>query len=203
MHKLIIQSQIINYIILQEHNNNTAGILMESCDMIRKNYIDTYTGSNEDRVHQSTTCAAPIEYMQTVCQEELKSFKTCLLEESDGESVHPLVITENKLESAKTILSYVDGDSSGLVSPVCAAEVKPFLCLYLFGLCDAAKGVSYQPSASHCRNLRDNVCAKEWTIVSNLGQFLPDIPSLPDCDTEFPDDSMPHYFDDGSGEFGM
>ena len=170
--------------------------------MIRKHYIDT--GSNGERGHQSMMCAAPIEYTQTVCQDELKSLKTCLvLGEGGRESVHPLIITMNNFEAAKAILPFIDDDSSDFVSPACAAEVKPFLCLYLFGLCNATEGVSYQSSASHCRNLRDSVCVKEWETVTRLGHFLPDIPSLPNCDTEFSDDSMPQFTDDGSGKYGM
>ena len=122
--------------------------------MIHKSFVGI--GSDRERGHQSVTCATPIKYTGTVCQGELESLKTCL---SDRESVHPLIITENNLDAAKTVLSYIDNARSDLVSPTCAAEVKPFLCLHLFGLCSATGGVSYQPTACHCRNLRDNICA--------------------------------------------
>ena len=169
---------------------------LESCDMAQK-----YTGvcSNGKDGRQPMTCAAPISYTDTVCQEELKSIKGCLLS-STSESVHPLIATDSNLEAARNILSYIDSDSSGLVSPACVVEVKPFLCLYFFGLCDTTDGVTYQPSASHCRNLRDNVCAKEWELVARFGQILPDIPALPNCDVEFSDEAVPCNSDDGSGE---
>ena len=172
---------------------------MESCDIKHK-----YTGvcTNGGTGLQSMTCAVPVTYTETVCQEELKSIKNCLLGDDDSESVHPLIATDSNLESARTILSYVDDDSSDLVSPACAAEVKPFLCLYFFGLCDATEGVSYQPSAGHCRNLRDNVCAEEWKTVTRLGRFFPNIPSLPNCDAEFSDEIIPCNSDGGSGEEG-
>ena len=67
--------------------------------MIRKSFVGI--GSDKERGHQSVTCATPIEYTGTVCQEELESLKTCLLGENDRESVHPLIITENNLEAAK------------------------------------------------------------------------------------------------------
>lgn len=161
-----------------------------------------YTGVCSNRFatgRQSMTCTAPVTYTETVCQEELKSIKNCLLGDDNSESVHPLIATDGNLEAAKAILPYVDQ-----ASPACAAEVKPFLCLYFFGLCDVAEGVSYQPSASHCRNLRDNVCANEWTTVSTFAQFLPDVPSLPNCDVEFSDETIPCNSDayGGSGEEG-
>ena len=165
---------------------------MESCDMIHKSFI----GIGSDG-HQSIICATPFEYTGTVCQEELKSLKTCLLGESDRESAHPLIITENNLEAAKTILSYIDNTRSEFVSPVCAAEVKPFLCLHLFGLCSATRGVSYQPTACHCRNLRDNICADEWRLVEMIQHIYSNFPALPNCDNK------PCYTDNGSGELGM
>ena len=174
---------------------------MESCDMIHKSFIGI--GSDRERGHQSMTCATPIEYIETVCQEELESLKRCLLGESDRESAHPLIITENNLEAAKTILSYIDNARSGLVSPTCAAEVKPFLCLHLFGLCSATGGVSYQPTACHCRNLRDNICANEWRLVEMIQHILSNFPALPNCDTELSDNNKPCYTDNGSGESGM
>ena len=146
--------------------------------MIRKSFIGI--GSNGEMGDQSMTCATPIEYTGSVCQQELESLKTCLLEESDRESVNPLIITENNLEAAKTILSFIDN------RPVCAVEVKPFLCLHLLGLCSSTGGVSYQPTACHCRNLRDNVCADEWKLVNSemIQDYLSDFPDLPNCDTD-------------------
>ena len=166
-----------------------------------------YTGvcgdNNVGTGRLSVICAAPITYMEAICQEELKSIKNCLLSDDDSENVHPLIATDSNLAAARTILSYIDDDTSGLVSPACAAEVKPFLCLYFFGLCDSTEGVSYQPSASHCRDLRDSVCASEWQTVTRLGLLLSNIPALPNCEVEFSDETVPcNSADDGSGEEG-
>ena len=192
---------------MQENNNNRTAPLprLESCDMAQK-----YTGICSNRAtgtagRQSVTqCAAPVSYAETVCQEELKSISSCLLSNGDSESVRPLIATDSNLEAARTILSYVNDDTSGIVSPACAAEVKPFLCLYFFGLCDTTEGISitYQPSASHCRDLRDSVCAKEWDTVTTLSKILPDIPALPNCDVEFSDETVSCGSDDGSGGEG-
>ena len=184
----------INYFDVQESNNNAAAI-ESSCDMIHKSFNGI--GSDGERGHQSTTCTTPIEYTGIVCQEELRSLTTCLLRESDREIAHPLIITENNLEVAKTVLS------SDLISPACAVEVKPFLCLHLFGLCSAIGGVSYQPTACHCRNLRDNICANEWRLVEMIQRILSDFPPLPNCDADFSDNNKPCYNDNSSGESGI
>ena len=178
--------------------NGTAPLFgsgMQSCDMANK-----YTGicSIGGTGSQLMTCAAPIRYTGTICQEELKSLKNCLLSDpGDSEDVYPLIATDSNLEAVEALFPYIDK-----ASPACAAEVRPFLCLYFFGLCDTAKGVSYQPSASHCRNLRDDVCAEEWTLVQTIGQVLPNVPALTNCDVEFSDETVPCNSVDGSGEEG-
>ena len=146
---------------------------MQSCDIVYK--YTSVCGSVETQV----TCAEPISYTATVCQQELNSLKACLL--PDVESIHPLVVTDSELSYAETALSSVDS----LASDACAVEVKPFLCLYFFGLCDSASGVTYQPTAGHCRNLRDEVCELEWNVAVSFGL------ELPDCDTEFSEEIVP------------
>ena len=84
-------------------------------------------------------------------------------------------------ELAEEALSAVDQ----IATQACAAEMKPFLCLYFFGLCDAATEVSYHPSASHCKNIRDNICMRELSLAVAFGL------DLPDCDAEFSDVSVP------------
>ena len=121
-------------------------------------------------------------YKGMVCREELLSLTTCYLGNAD-ENDHPVVKTVSNLEEAEQSLSYVNLIES--VNPQCSAEVKPFLCLYFFGLCNAVTGVSYQSSISQCKNLRDNVCMEEWNTAISLGF------NLPDCDMEFSEDNIP------------
>ncbi len=94
---------------------------------------------------------------------------------------YPAVAMDDHLEEAELALSFVNLID---INPECAAEVKPFLCLYFFGLCDLTAKNSYQPSASQCRNLRDRVCKQEWTTALKFEL------ELPDCDTDFPAESV-------------
>ena len=113
----------------------------------------------------------PITYSGSVCWEELNSLKSCLLEDGNKYS-HPLVVTTDYKGDAELILSVVDRFQ---INPECAMEVKPFLCLYFFGLMsDTSNRVYYQPSASHCKNLRDDICQLEWDIASRQLK-LPDL----------------------------
>ena len=155
--------------------NGTFGSGMQSCDVANK-YVSVY-GSNEGGA-QSLTCAAPITYTESVCQQELNSIRNCL--QTGDRNTHPLIVTNSNHANAELALSYVDR----LASVACAAEVKPFLCVYSFGLCDSTTGASYQPTACNCKNLRDNVCAEEWSIASA-------VIDLPDCEAHFSDENIP------------
>ena len=165
----------------QDHTNDATnnetlfGPGMRSCDTAH-NYIGVCSIGGIGM--QSMACEAPKTYRGTICQEELTSLRNCLLDDTD--SGYPLVrVTDNEL--AEEALSAVDQ----IATQACATEVKPFLCLYFFGLCDAATEVSYHPSASHCKNIRDNICMREWSLAVAFGL------DLPDCDAEFSDVSVP------------
>ena len=75
-----------------------------------------------------------------------------------------------------------NGLSSPLISasPECVEAVLPFLCLYLFRLCDN-DGTLYQPSSGDCMTISTVVCAREWAVATEiLGQErLPQCESLP------------------------
>ena len=58
-------------------------------------------------------------------------------------------------------------------SPECRELVVPFLCLYLFGLCDMS-GIFIQPTIGQCEEIRDVVCRTEWVTALRLGIDLPD-----------------------------
>ena len=147
---------------------------MQSCDTAYK-----YTSVCNRKMTGERLYAAPVMYTGTTCQQELKSIKNCLL--SNNESSHPLVVTESELKNAESALATV----KRFASDTCAVEVKPFLCLYFFGLCDSYSGVSYQPTASQCKNLRGSVCSMEWSLAVAFGL------DLPDCDMEFSDEDLP------------
>ena len=120
-------------------------------------------------------------YTGKVCREELHSLRFCYLgmNEGDSDADNIFVETTSRMEDAEQALLYV----SLFATPQCSAEVKPFLCPYLFGLCDKTTGVSYRPSVSQCRKIRDHVCVEEWRTAIEFGL------SLPDCDVEFSEES--------------
>ena len=151
---------------------------MESCDHdVKQKYISVCSSSSSSSswLGKGRASIDPITYQGSVCLEELNSLQNCLLEDGSKYS-HPLVVTTDNKSIADMALSAVN-----FASRECATEVKPFLCLYFFGLMsDTSNRVYYQPSAGHCKNLRDDVCEFEWTFAES-SNF-----KLPDCNEEFP-----------------
>ena len=62
-------------------------------------------------------------------------------------------------------------------SPACSEAVVPFLCVFLFGLCDSS-GVSIQPTSTQCELIRDTLCPDDWRLAAEFEQ-LPDCASFP------------------------
>ena len=121
-----------------------------------------------------------VTYTGTICQKELLSLTKCYLGDASNND-YLNVVTTSQLGDASQALSSVDL----IATPECVAEVRPFLCLYFFGVCDVATGLTYQPSVSQCKNLRDNICMQEWAIATSFGM------DLPDCDVDFPIENVP------------
>ena len=115
------------------------------------------------------------------CQTELESI--LLQKNCDSEGV-PLVLRDEE-STARDLISSLE--ILGL-SDECREAVTPFLCLYLFGLCDSS-GVSLQPTSGQCVDVRDRVCRTEWDTALSLGVDLPDCESFPSEQASCPDQS--------------
>ena len=130
-------------------------------------------------INNSVSGSSCTPYTGPICQEELNTLKSCFLGVDTNDFTH--VVTKSRLDDAEQLLPYVDL----IATPECSAEVKPFLCLYFFGLCDVATSTTYKPSASQCRNIRDDICMQEWKTATAFGLVLPD------CDVEFTAEETP------------
>ena len=123
-------------------------------------------------------CSSNVVYTQAACQDYLLTLQGCLPDrQSSGDvyvSVTDLVETERQVNGLLNNLNTFIGPSPG-----CRAAVEPFLCLYLFGLCDSS-GVAYEPSFEECVFISTDICASEWAqanILLTLGGLSP----LPEC----------------------
>ena len=113
-------------------------------------------------------------YEREVCLGELTQWQQCFSPQSDAVYIPSNINQEEAEATAQRLLL---GLSLLSPTPECVAAIRPFLCLYLFGVCDTDNR-SYQVTQSSCIRLRDDVCAQEFVQAEEIvGQGM-----LPNCD---------------------
>ena len=128
-------------------------------------------------------CSLNVTYEGNVCRTHLQECLPDLDVENDSEvyispDSEEQAITESR---AMQLISRFDLLNSSLE---CREAVIPFICLYLFRLCDAS-GTMYQPSSDECTEISTDTCAREWQAATDhfsMG-ILPQCESLPNTST--------------------
>lgn len=129
-----------------------------------------------------STCPQTVTYSGEVCREEFISLQACFSAETS-----PLNIpSQTDQQTAETeVGSLLSGFATLNPSPECAVALTPFLCLFIFGLCDSSNRLR-TIVREECLELRDNICATEWSIAIQLlgNGVLPVCEVLPEISNE-------------------
>ena len=121
-----------------------------------------------------TNCSV---YTQEVCQDYLLTLQGCL---PDGQrSSYAYVSATNQEEKERQAVQIQGGLTIIGATSECRAVAEPFLCLYIFGLCDSS-GMVYAPSYEDCVLISTDICASEWAKANEFLALLGQ-PSLPEC----------------------
>ena len=116
-----------------------------------------------------------------MCLQALIQSEECLFEEfkdSSGVYITASVDQEVNENTAKLI---INGLSLLGATETCRSSFIPFMCLYLFPLCDE-NGTLSRPSRDQCIEVSTIECKNEWQLalgISVVKQQLPDCESLP------------------------
>ena len=115
-------------------------------------------------------CQAPLHYLTTsnICLMEFSIILTSLNCSFNPEGT--VFVKENNKTITTQILNKLNLIGT---NAECRRKAVPFLCLHLFGLC-VESGVSIQPTAGQCKEIRDIICQEEWGIIAS---------DIPDCVT--------------------
>ena len=71
-----------------------------------------------------------------------------------------------------------------IIDDGCKQVAFPFLCQYMFPLCDVSTNDSHgdmlRPSVEECMKIREHLCKKEWILAkeSEFGSLLPNCSTL-------------------------
>ena len=115
-----------------------------------------------------------VNYSGEVCREVFTTLQTCFSGVSSPPNI-PSSIDQQAGERNATNL--VRGLSFLTPSPQCREALMPFLCLFIFNLCDSNNQL-HTILRRDCLELRDDICADEWSqAVGFLGAGV-----LPVCE---------------------
>ena len=121
-------------------------------------------------------CRTALQYDMTldICLVELSN----ILSSSNCPSNSEEIMFVKKGEEA-TAIQILNKLHSTEASTECRRKAVPFLCLHLFGLC-VESGVSIQPTAGQCEEIRDIICQEEWEVIAG---DIPDCVTFPSAST--------------------
>ena len=121
-----------------------------------------------------SNCDQFVTYNGEVCSNELQYWQQCFSQQAVTDIYIPSDIDLQQTEStANTFFSALQLFSP---RPECVTNLRPFLCLYLFGSCDSNNRF-HQVTQTDCERLRDDVCSQEWVKAERYLPQCGDFPS--------------------------
>ena len=135
----------------------------------------------------------PEEYTGTVCREVLQARQSCLQDRNTTDDIFIAADpTSSQLAREERATLFVGGLSLLNPSPECMQAVVPFLCSYIFPLCDSS-GLPYLPSSVQCREIINGICANEFDVAEMLAgeSQLPQCQLLPEATRECNGEILP------------
>ena len=122
-----------------------------------------------------------VSYTGKFCFNELLQQQSCFSGLETNEILISSHVNQDKAEDkAESLLALLP-----ILSPSqeCVTAIKPFMCLYLFGLCDESNQL-HQVLQADCVRIRDELCVEQWKRATMIPGVM-----LPDCST-FKDDDI-------------
>ena len=129
------------------------------------------------RAAQTNIVNTCLVYTGAACQNYLQTLRGCLSDRQSSSYIYVSATDQEEME--RQSVQILDGLTTLGATPECRAVAEPFLCLYLFGLCDSS-GMVYAPSYEDCVLISTDLCASEWAMANRLLPLL-GLPSLPEC----------------------
>lgn len=117
---------------------------------------------------------------ESLCYPFLIQYKSCIpsLMNKSGLYIQPSGMLQQSESTASQIQSF-----QAFLSPQCQVVALPFLCLYLFPLCNDDQ-TTFLPSMAECISISTDICRTEWMLTSSLVNNLPvcsKLPSVSSC----------------------
>ena len=115
------------------------------------------------------------------CKNILAQLQKCLPEKEEGSEEVYISSAVDQTEAENIAMIWIESLPLLNLSPECFQIAEPFLCLYLFPLCDNT--TTYHPTYNECVVLTTDVCQSEWEKASLLINDLPQCSDFEDVPT--------------------
>ena len=134
--------------------------------------------SNGRTATSNNSCSQLSNYSGEVCRKDLTSLQVCF---SGVPSPLGIPSGVDQQEGETNAMDLVTGLSFLNPSQQCREALMPFICLFIFNLCDSSNTL-HTILRQDCLDIRDDLCASEWSqAIAILGAEV-----LPVCE-DFPD----------------
>ena len=131
----------------------------------------------QTRVFAQGGCA---NYTKSTCLSSLTEISACLSgTQQNGTSVRIAANVDQDTNDG-TAQQIISGLLLIGATDMCRSSLIPFMCLYLFPLCDG-NGITYKPNTDQCIEISTVLCKDEWLkaqSISAVRKQLPDCQSL-------------------------
>ena len=122
-------------------------------------------------------CSTVVTYSGEVCREVFISLQRCFSGVTSLSRALNIPSLINQQMGERDAMNLVNGLTFLNPSPQCRESIMPFLCLFVFSLCDSSNNL-HTTLRKDCLDLRDDICAEEW--IQAVGFFGDGV--LPFCE---------------------
>ena len=149
------------------------------------NCISCFNQSSQSSTDGLMGTCLPENYTGSICREVLLTRQGCFPDRNaTGDIIIAMDPSLSQQDKEEQVTLFIGGLPILNPSPECLEAVVPFLCFYIFPLCDSS-GCPYQPSSVECSAVTDDICDQEFEIAATFASDqLPQCQLLPDSTSE-------------------
>ncbi|KAL5515467.1 hypothetical protein EMCRGX_G000637, partial [Ephydatia muelleri] len=118
-----------------------------------------------------------VNYSKSTCFQALSEISACLPGTQHNDSSIKIAANVDQETNDETAQLIISGLPLLGASEMCKSSLIPFMCLYLFPLCDG-KGMAHKPSIDQCIEISTVLCKDEWQKAQSISTVKN---QLPDC----------------------
>ena len=128
---------------------------------------------------QQSLQAGCVNYTKSTCLSALTEINTCLSGAHKNSTSINIAANVNQNSNDNIAQLIISGLPLLGATELCKSSFIPFMCLYLFPLCDG-DGITYKPSMDQCIEISTVLCKDEWKQAQRIAAVREQLPACHD-----------------------